>query len=109
MAAGHALGQKLPSFIYGKANKAKMLQKYETSSLPPKKCWMDSDLFEEQAGDNKFEGQNRNVLMILNNCYAHPEIGSLKAMKLCFLPPNTTSISQPMNQGVIRSLKPLPE
>ena len=47
MAAGHALGQKLPSFIYGKANKAKMLQKYETSSLSPKKCWMDSDLFED--------------------------------------------------------------
>ena len=38
LAAGHDLGQKLPSFIYGKANKAKVLQIFERSSLPPKKC-----------------------------------------------------------------------
>ena len=41
--------------------------------------------------------------MIVDNYSAHPEIGSLKAIKLCFLSPNTTS--QPMYQGVIRSLK----
>ena len=43
--------------------------------------------------------------MIVDNYSARPEIGSLKAIKLCFLSPNTTSITQPMNQGVIRSLK----
>ena len=41
----------------------------------------------------------------MDNCPAHPEIGGLKAIELCFLPPNTTSITQPMDQGVIRSLK----
>ena len=30
---------------------------------------------------------------------------NLKAIKLCSLPPNTTSKTQPMDQGVIRSLK----
>ena len=43
--------------------------------------------------------------MIVDNYSARPEIVSLKAIKLCFLSPNTTSITQPMNQGVIRSLK----
>ena len=72
-----------------------------------KKLWIDSDLFEDwvREQDNKFEGQNRKVLLIVDNCPAHPEIGGLKATELCFLPSNTTSITQPMDQGVIRSLK----
>ena len=42
---------------------------------------------------------------MIDNCPAHPHIENLKAIKLFFLPPNTTSITQPMDQGVIRSLK----
>ena len=42
---------------------------------------------------------------MIDNCPAHPHIEYLKAIKLFFLPPNTTSITQPMDQGVIRSLK----
>ena len=41
----------------------------------------------------------------MDNCHAHPEIGGLKAIELCFLPPDTTSITQSMDQEVIRSLK----
>ena len=55
--------------------------------------------------DRKFEQQNRKVLLIIDNCPAHPVIGGLKAIQLCFLPPNTTAVTQPMDQGVIRSLK----
>ena len=83
-----------------------MLQKFEISSLPLqglKKSWEDIDLFEDwvREQDNKFEGQNRKVLLIVNNCTAYPEVGGLKAFGLYFLPPNTTSITQPMDQGVI--------
>ena len=72
-----------------------------------KKSWMDSDLFENwvRERDKKFESQNRKVLLIGDNCPDHPEIGGLKAIELCFLPPSTTSITQPMDQGVIPSLK----
>ena len=41
----------------------------------------------------------------MDNCHAHSEIGGLKATELCFLPPDTTSIAQSMDQEVIRSLK----
>ena len=49
-----------------------MLQKFETFFLllqEPKKSWMDSDSFEDwvREQDNKFEGQNRKVLLILDN------------------------------------------
>ena len=43
--------------------------------------------------------------MIVDNCPAHPKVDGLKAIELIFLPPNTTSKTQPMDQGVIRSLK----
>ena len=68
---------------------------------------MDSTLFEEWVRelDCQFEKESQKVALIVDNCTAHPEIGGLKAIDLFFLPPNTTSILQPMDQGVIRSLK----
>ena len=41
----------------------------------------------------------------MSNCQSHPHIENLKAVKLYFSPPNTTSKTQPMYQGVIRLLK----
>ena len=49
--------------------------------------------------------ENRKVIIIVGNCPTHPIIEGLKAVELVFLPPNTTSKTQPMDQGVIRSLK----
>ena len=63
-------------------------------------------LFEEWVRelDRKFLSEGRNVALVIDNCPAHPHIENLKAIKLFFLPPNTTSITQPMDQGVIKSL-----
>ena len=36
---------------------------------------------------------------------AHPHVEQLASIDLIFLPPNTTSHTQPMDQGVIRALK----
>lgn len=68
---------------------------------------MDSTLFEEWVRelDEKMEKDNRRIALIIDNCTAHPEIGGLKAIDIFFLPPNNTSVLQPMDQGVIRSLK----
>ena len=68
---------------------------------------MDSTLFEEWVRelDVKFEKENRKIALIIDNCPAHPTIGDLSNLKLIFLPPNTTSVSQPMDQGVIKCLK----
>ena len=65
---------------------------------------MDGTLFEEWLHElnRKFEMQGRNVAMIVDNCPAHPEVSGLKAINLQFLSPNTTSSTQPMDQGVIR-------
>ena len=55
--------------------------------------------------DGKFEKEQHNVALIVDNCPAHTEIRVLESVQILFLPPNATSLLQPMDQGVIRSLK----
>jgi hypothetical protein len=48
----------------------------------------------------------RNVLLLVDNCSAHPDVSDkLRHMRLEFLTPITTSIIKPPDQGVIRNLK----
>ena len=47
----------------------------------------------------------RKVVLIVDNCAAHPKVQNLKAMELAFLPPNITSKRQPCDMGIINSLK----
>ena len=43
--------------------------------------------------------------MFVDNCAAHEPVDKLHAVKLAFLPPNTTSKLQPMDQGIIYNVK----
>ncbi|XP_033730921.1 tigger transposable element-derived protein 4-like [Pecten maximus] len=101
--------EKLPLFIIGKSIKPRCFK--NVSSLPTeytanKKAWMTSDIFTDwiRKSDRKF-ARHRRIVMVIDNCPAHPVIKDLRAIKLIFLPPNTTSNTQPMDQGVIKNLK----
>ena len=45
------------------------------------------------------------IALIIDNCPPLPDIPALGQVELVFLPPNTTSITQPLDQGVVWSLK----
>ena len=110
MAASNALGDKIPMFVIGKSVKPrcfKGIKKKPCRYRAQKKSWMTSDLFEEwvRGLDCIFQREDRKIALIVDNCPAHPDINDLKAIELVFLPPNTTSHTQPMDQGVIWSLK----
>ena len=110
MAASNALGDKIPMFVIGKSVKPrcfKGIKKKPCRYRAQKKSWMTSDLFEEWVRelDRKFQREDRKIALIVDNCPAHPDINDLKAIELVFLPPNTTSHTQPIDQGVIWSLK----
>ena len=107
LAASNALGEKLPMLVIGKSANPRCFK--HIKSLPCKymDSWMDSDIFTRwlKELDRKMIAERRKITMIVDNCPAHPHVEGLQAVELIFLPPNTTSKLQPMDQGVIRSLK----
>ncbi|KAM3319815.1 hypothetical protein P3S67_007015 [Capsicum chacoense] len=71
-----------------------------------KRAWMIEILFREyvQQLDAKMDG--RKILLIVDNCPAHPKnVEDLRNVELFFLPPNTTSKIQPCDAGIIRAFK----
>ena len=67
---------------------------------------MDSVLFEEWLRDvnKKFQSKERKVALIIGSCPAHPIIDNL-SHAIFFVPRNTTSVCQSMDQGVTKCLK----
>nr|XP_042913967.1 tigger transposable element-derived protein 4-like [Parasteatoda tepidariorum] len=55
--------------------------------------------------DRQFAKKKRKVVFIADNCTAHTNIAQLASIELVFLPPNVTSVLQPLDQGVIQNLK----
>lgn len=101
---------KLPILVIGKSKNPRCFK--NVKSLPTeyqanKKAWMTSEIFTNWLHklDKLMTKRKRSIVMIVDNCPAHPNVPGLKSNKLVFLPPNTTSITQPMDQGVIRNLK----
>ncbi|KAE9540952.1 hypothetical protein AGLY_004197 [Aphis glycines] len=70
-----------------------------------KSAWMTSILFEEEIRKWDAELKGRKVLLLVDNCPAHPNLSNLMNIEMIFFPANTTSILQPMDQSVIKSLK----
>ena len=77
MAAGNAIGEKLPMFVIGKSktpryfNHIKNLpNKYKSQKM----SWMDSQIFEVWVLklDRTFRMEGRKIALIIDNCPAHP-------------------------------------
>ncbi|XP_064461915.1 tigger transposable element-derived protein 4-like [Ornithodoros turicata] len=101
---------KLKLLVIGKSKSPRCFKNVRT--LPAtyaanSKAWMTQALFEQWLCDMDrcFARQKRNVLFLVDNCPGHGKVTGLTAIRLEFLPPNTTTKSQPMTQGVISSLK----
>ncbi|XP_063436430.1 tigger transposable element-derived protein 4-like [Mytilus trossulus] len=100
---------KLPSLVIGKSinRRFKNVKSLPTEYVANKKAWMTSTFFINwlHQVDKQMNKRKRRIFMIVDNRQPHPHVPGLKSIKLVFLPPNTTSVTQPMDQGVIRNLK----
>ena len=110
LVCSNAEGDKMPLLIIGKSKVPRCFK--HVKSLPctyrnQTKAWMNSDIFEAwvKTIDAKMKSAKRKILLLVDNCRAHPIISDLEAVELVFLPKNTTAKLQPMDMGVIRSLK----
>ena len=105
--------EKKQPLIIGKSQKPrcfKEIGKLPVSYAANKNAWMTSALFCEWllAWEIELQRKNKKILLLINNCSAHKHDvikDKLQALKVVFLPPNITSILQPLDQGVIRSFK----
>ena len=98
LAAANAAGEKLPMFVIGKGKNPscfKNLQTLRCSYRSSEKSWMDSVLFEECVREinAEFKAKERKVVLIIDNCPAHPKTENLCHAKLIFLPPNSKSVT----------------
>ena len=104
--AGNATGEKLPMFGIGKTEKLrcfKGITSLPCQYKPQRKSWMDSEISSDYVRklDTKFDAEGRKIVLIIENCPAHPNFDNLKAIQLVFLPPNTTSKTQPMDYFLV--------
>ena len=101
----------MKSLVIGKSRQPRCFKGLDSSTLPVhykfiKKAWMNSAIFEVwiKSVDKKMKRQGHKILMFLDNAPSHPQL-KLDNVKLVFLPPNTTSKIQPMDQGIIQTMK----
>nr|CAI5857987.1 unnamed protein product [Callosobruchus analis] len=104
-------GDKENPLIIGKSKNPRCFEGSHINKLPlewesNKKAWMTTEIMTSwlKRFDEKMRKQNRKVLLFLDNATSHPKV-TLENVKIIFLPPNTTSHCQPLDQGIIYSFK----
>jgi len=103
-------GEKFKPLVIGKAAMPRAFNKVLLKDIIWKSnltAWMTAKFFTEYLNKNfncLMGQQNRKVLLILNNAPCHPNI-KLSNVDLLFLPSNTTAAIQPLDAGIIKSLK----
>jgi hypothetical protein len=94
--AASMAGEKLSLLVIGKSahprafrNKQVALEYTNNSETQ-----MTSAIVEEhiRKSDRQMTASNRKIVMLVDNCPAHPNIQSLRSVTLLFLPPNITSV-----------------
>lgn len=112
MFACSATGEKLKPLVIGKSYNPRCFKNINKSTLPVtyfsnKKSWMTSNAFNDwiRTVNNTMRLQRRHILMFLDNATSHSHDLQLSNVTLKFLPANTTSVLQPLDQGIIRAFK----
>jgi hypothetical protein len=96
----------------GNAQRPRCFVNVNTNNLPVvyagnRKAWMVSELWKNWLTkfDKQMVREKRKILLLVDNVSTHKIPVELKAIELAFLPPNTTSVIQPCDQGIIRAFK----
>lgn len=105
-------GEKIKPFVIGKSENPRCFRNLKKNQLPAiwrsnKKAWMTSALFEDflVGFNNQMKKEKRKVLLFVDNAPSHPSGLEYSNVTVKYLPPNTTSHLQPLDQGIIRAFK----
>ena len=105
------LGEKEKLLVIRKSRSPRCFGKMNVKHLPViykhnKKAWMTSEIFLDWVNilNNKMKKEKRNVLLFIDNAPSHPKL-TFSNVTLKIFPANTTSKSQPLDQGIIQAMK----
>ena len=109
---------RLPIWFIGKAKRPACFRNENINSLESigafwrynSKAWMNGTIMQEYLlwFDQEMRKQGKHALLLMDNFSAHEaslEQVSLTNTKVNWLPPNATSIHQPLDQGIIQNWK----
>ena len=119
---GNAYGDcKLKPMVINQSQNPRALKEIRKEDLPvtwysSRKAWMTQALFRDWfmhhfvpfvAQYNREQNLDNKAILLLDNAASHPRdlTDAAPHIRVVFLPPNTTSLLQPMDQGVISILK----
>lgn len=115
MLACNATGtHKLPAVFIYKYKNPHCIRNIDKKTLPVwyywnNSSWMQRSIFQAwiRQVNQEMQKKRRNILLLVDNASSHKleEGEELSNIRLYFLPPNTTSHLQPIDQGIIRSFK----
>jgi hypothetical protein len=103
--------EKFPLLVIGKSKQRRCFR--NTKLLPCTYCrnkiaWIACEIFKEflVSLDRIMASKSRKIFLFVDHCPVHPKgISNCKNVQVEFFPANTTSVLQPMDQGVIKALK----
>ncbi|CAF1076189.1 unnamed protein product [Brachionus calyciflorus] len=96
------IGKFAKPWCFGKFDPSTIVEYYSNA-----KAWMTSKIFNIwlTGFNKKMRNENREVLLLLDNASSHKVEGEYSNVKVYYLPPNTTSMLQLMDAGIIKTLK----
>ncbi|XP_041376848.1 tigger transposable element-derived protein 6-like [Gigantopelta aegis] len=107
-----ATGEKTKPLVIGKAQNPRCFKNIRKESLPVtwtanRKAWMNSQLFNDwlEKLNRQMCRQGRNILLFIDNAPSHGCDLRVSNVTVTFLPANTTSVLQPLDQGIIKAFK----
>ena len=101
---------KLEPLVIGKYSKPRC---FKTIKLLPcqyasnSSCWVTRKIFQDLLikWNKLFQRDNKKICLLVDSCSSYLLVGELSHIKILYLPKNTTSILQPLDQGIIALLK----
>ncbi|KAG8224729.1 hypothetical protein J437_LFUL004899 [Ladona fulva] len=110
---GNMSGELITPMTIGKSARPRCFKNLDIRKLPVtwknnENAWNTASIMEEwlKNFNSDMKKKGRKVILFLDSAACHPKI-RLSNVELAWLPTNASSVTQPMNQGVIRSLKAL--
>lgn len=101
---------KLKPLVIGKSKNPRCFKRKEhlpTHYDANKTAWMTSVIFANWLWklNIKMKLQDRKVILFIDQCPAHNNLIELSNVRVVYLPPNTTSLLQPLDGGIIKTFK----